>query len=214
MSRYYYKRIVLSFSSRDEVIRFLELMTRRVRASQIVARTKPNNQVELVLQGDPEEISVMIYDLRRLANAIRAMSRRVHELTSYDISVLLDLAKLEASIPIDAVLEALRLSGFRVEERSGRIVTNADLNEVLSVMERMSALYKKMMDLPLTPQVKRIVAICAVASGRDLEETIEMLLNANVIQRHAQTGLLTLAVSYGDAVKALGRMCVEDRLTS
>ncbi len=204
--RYYYKSIKLSFGSNEEVIRFLDLATRRVKVSQMYARTRSGNNVEIILLGDPFEVNLAVSELRKLAKTVREMYRRSRGLSTYDQRIILESARLEAAIPLDVVFKILELSGFKVElRRDGKIRTDAPLSEIVRVAEHVSSLYRDMMDMDITPQAKRIVAIYSTVMGRELDDAISDLLMFGILKTYEseERSLIVLSGSYDESLEKL-----------
>ncbi|NPA23282.1 MAG: DUF2067 domain-containing protein [Crenarchaeota archaeon] len=204
--RHYYKSIKLSFGSSEEVIKFLDLATRKVKVSQMYARTRSGNNVEIILLGDPFEVNLAVTELRKLAKTVREMYRRTRGVSTYDQRVILESARLEAAIPLDVVFKILEFQGHKVEIlRDGRVRTDASLREIVRLVEHVSSLYKEMMDMDITPQAKRIVAIYSTVMDRDLEDAISDLLMFDILRTYEseERSLIVLSRSYEESLEKL-----------
>jgi len=204
--RYYYKSIKLSFGSSEEVVKFLDLATRKVKVSQMYARTRSGNNVEVILLGDPIEVNLAISELRRIAKTVREMYRRTRGLATYDQRIILESARLEAAIPMDVVFKILELMGHKVElTRDGKVRTDASLGEIVKIVEHVSSLYKDMMEMDITPQAKRIIAIYSTIMDRDIEEAVNDLLMFGLLKTYEseERSLIVLSRSYEESLEKL-----------
>jgi len=204
--KYYYKAVTFTFGSNEEVVRFLDLASKKVKVFQMYARTRSGTNVEVVLVGDPCEVNLAVAELRKLAKTIRDMYRRERGLATYDQHMILESAKLEAAIPLDVVYRTLELLGHRVEQtKDGKIRTDASFEEVVKLTERVSKLYKDMMDMDITPQAKRIVAMYCIVFDRTIEEALAELEELGLLKRYVspERQLMVLAMTYEDAFKKL-----------
>lgn len=201
----YYKVISFSFNSQEEVIKFIELATKRIKVLQAYTRCKPNNVVEIILQGDPTEISVLIYELRRIAKAIKEMMRSGQPYNTYEIPILLEIANLKAAIPMDVVFKILELRGHKVQVKEDKLITSARFDEVLKTIEKVSELYAEMMDYDITPQAKRLIAIYSIVTGKSINDSIAELLNYGLVKKYSSTEreLIVLAYDYETCVNKL-----------
>ncbi len=204
--KYYYKSIKLTFGSNEEVVKFLELISRKIKVFQMYARTRGSNNVELILLGDPYEVNLAISEIRKIAKIVKEMYRKVRGLATYDQRIILDTAKLEAAIPLDVAYRVLEFLGYRVETtRDGKLRTDATLREIVNVVEQVSRLYKEMMDMDITPQAKRIIAIYSIVMDRDIDEAISDLLKFELLKifESEERKLIVLAYSYEKALEKL-----------
>ncbi len=204
--KYYYKSIKLTFGSSEEVVRFLDLVTRKIKVFQMYAKTRGSNNVELILLGDPYEVNLAISEIKKMAKTVREMYRKVRGLSTYDQRIILDAAKIEAAIPLDVAYKTLEFLGYRVEvTRDGKIRTDATLGDIVKTVEQISRLYKEMMDMDITPQAKRIIAIYSTVVDRDIEESISDLLNLGLLKifESEERKLIVLSYSYEESLKKL-----------
>ncbi|OYT25312.1 MAG: hypothetical protein B6V02_04095, partial [Thermoprotei archaeon ex4572_64] len=175
----------------------------RVRALQIITRYSVGNRVEIILQGDPTEINMIVMELKRLAKIVKETSRKGVGMNVYDVNFLLNTAKLEAAIPLEVVFTILELLGYRVDFRENKLKTDAPLEKVLEVMSMTSRVYREMMSMNVTPQAKRIIAMYVVVKGRDIEKSIDDLINLNLLNKHEELNLIVLTHDYEKSVKML-----------
>lgn len=205
MPKMYYKVITFSFLNKDEAVKFLELATKKVKTFQMYGRCKSNNQVEIILQGDPVEVNLAISELKKLAKTIKEMMRHDRGFAIYDISILLDMANLEAAIPLDVVFKIIELKGYKIEVLGGKIKTNASVDEIVRTMEYVSKLYREMMTMDITPQAKRLIAIHSIITGKSIEKSIEELTKYKLLNVHRdeERQLILLTQSYENSVRIL-----------
>jgi len=202
--RYYYKTLTFTFNSQEEIIHFLDVISRKIKVFQLYARTRGNRNVEIVLMGDPAEVTVAIAELKKIAKTIREMYRKDRGMATYDVRVILDYAKIEAAIPLDVAFKTLELLGYRVEQlKDGKIRTNAEFSKVVEVIEEISRLYKEMMEMDITPQAKRIIAMWCAVFDRTPEEAIAELEALGLLKRYItpERNLVVLAYNYEEAYK-------------
>lgn len=198
-----YKVLTFKFNSSSEALNFIKLVTGRVRALQIITRYSVGNRVEIILQGDPTEINMIVMELKRLAKIVKETSRKGVGMNVYDVNFLLNTAKLEAAIPLEVVFTILELLGYRVDFRENKLKTDAPLEKVLEVMSMTSRVYREMMSMNVTPQAKRIIAMYVVVKGRDIEKSIDDLINLNLLNKHEELNLIVLTHDYEKSVKML-----------
>ncbi len=202
--KYYYRVITVAFNSSEEALRFLDLVTRKIKTFQLYARTRAGRVVELTLVGDPAEIAVALSEIKKIAKTIKEMYRKERGLATYDVRIILDYAKIEAAIPLDVAFKVLELLGHKVELlRGGKIRTDAELSEILEVIEQVSRIYREMMDMDITPQAKRIIAMWCTVFDENPDEAVIELETLGILRRYVteDRNLVVLARSYDEAYR-------------
>ncbi len=202
--RYYYKVLTITFDNVEEAVRFLDLISRKIRVFQLYARTRAGKIVELTLVGDPAEVTVALAEIKKIAKTIKEMYKKERGLATYDIRIILDHAKIEAAIPLDVAFKVLELLGHRVEVlKSGKVRTDAEFSRVIEVVEQVSKIYRDMIDMDITPQAKRIIAMWCVVFDRSPEEAVEELETLGIVKRYItqERSLIVLSYNYEEAYK-------------
>jgi len=197
---------VFTFNNMDEALTFVGLVTRRIKSKELLIRYDVGNgvRVYVALQDEPHEIELYSMELRRIYSDIKMM-RDKHGVRVYDISLILNKAKLEAAIPIDIVIDALQLMGIDVELNGSkiRVKNGVKLEDLVNMAEEVSKLYSEMADMSISAQAKRIIAIYSLLTKKGIRDGIEDLLEHRILAKYGDTELLVLSMDYDHALLRL-----------
>ncbi|MEZ0319278.1 MAG: DUF2067 family protein [Pyrobaculum sp.] len=165
------------FHSREEVERFLTFLQRHLKTNYLVDTKLFHVYVQL--EGGDKELKDAVALVKRLAGLARGGKAR----RQIPLLVLFKDAELARPVPPEVVADALTLVGYPSLVRGGVLETDANYEEVLSVVERLSRLYEEAERLPLTPQAKRIVVAYAFCAKKPLDASVEDLAKAGLLNK-------------------------------
>ncbi len=193
----YRKDISLSFDDEKSMELFIGLLAGNVKADMTAVSRM--GHLYISLRGDPESVRRSVAKIKELYKMVRSSRRRVP--VKYPIDMLLSMADMGAPISLDTVVISLSVWGYRANMRGNYIVTDAPLELVVDTMSRISRVYEALRRIPMTPPVKRLASICAVAGGKQPEECMRVLEALGVARNVG--GYYTLARTYASAVEHL-----------
>ena len=165
------KVIVLTFRGNDEALKFVELVEKALKSKSAIMLVK-GCKVKIIapLTGQEE----IIHKIKVLYRYWRMSTTPQRGLYRHPIPLILSLADLSISIPLNGLVSLLNLYGHKAKLENSFLVTSARLEEVVSLAERYSKAYREVTFLPLSPTLKRLVAAVATTLQIDAEEALEI----------------------------------------
>jgi len=197
------KTVVLSFDDPEEAVEFVAFVQEKLRKANMDIVLK-HNKVKVVLLGTREEVELASNTLKREYRYWKLSSRRrPGGLYRHSLSIVLSKAELATSIPVNSIAEVLRLSGYRAELREGFVETDAELDRVVEVAEKLSRVYKELLSERLTPMARRLVAVLMSSYPMELEEILRACLEEGVLYADEKSSKISLVVEYGTALEKM-----------
>ncbi|MFB6470704.1 MAG: DUF2067 family protein [Vulcanisaeta sp. AZ3] len=200
------RELVFVFNDFDEALTFMEMLTKRIKSRLLFIKYDVGRgvKVRVAVQGEPYEVELYSSEIRRIYDDIKAMRGRFN-VKVYDMSILLNKARLKAAMPIDLIIDILRLMNINVELEGSKIKISGsvELNDVVSIIEDVSKLYGEMFDMDISAQAKRIVAIYSYIVRKTIKDSIDDLVKHGILRRYGTTELLVLSMKYEDALSKL-----------
>jgi len=195
--------LTFTFTSSAEALKFIEILSKRLGKGSFLGEVK-GNKVKVFIPFRE--------DYRRLVEEVKHLYAEVHagvsrRLKSFEITTVLSASNLRVAIPMQALLEALQLEGYRAELTGSRIVTNASFQHVVELAERVSEAYSEAVELRLPSPLRRIVAAAAACAGFSVEETLKLLVSHGLVA-HKEGGYLLL-LKPEEAIRKLREILVE-----
>ncbi len=198
--------MVFTFNDVNEALTFMEMITSRIKSKEVLIRydTGSGVRVWVSIQGEPHEVSLYSMEIRRIYDDIKLM-RGKSGVYVYDISIILNKARLNAAIPIDLVIDILHMRGINAEMEGSkiRIVGSAILEDLVGIVEDVSRVYGEMIDMEISAQAKRVIAIYSLLMGKSIKDSIKDLLGHGLLSRYGDTELLVLSMDYKHALLKL-----------
>lgn len=190
--------ITLRFSSPREAAEFLSFVSEMV--SKVIVE-QSGASVKLII---PESSKDAKGDYAKLLALVKQwkLSRQSPRkgVFKHSVTMLLTAARLKVGIPVSAVVELLQLKGFRAELEQSFIVTSADFERTVKAVEALSEKYAEALGLNAAPLVKRLAAVLAAAYDRPVDEVVEVLRNAGLVEENEEEKIV-LTANYAVALK-------------
>lgn len=196
---------IFTFPSMDEAMLFIDMVSKRVRSKSLMIKYQKisgNVRVRIAIEGDPAEVDILHDELRRIYKDVK-MAKVSASIRSFDISIILNKAKLKAAIPFDLIVDLLQLMGRRAELSGSKLKVDMDLDSLINIVEKISGIYKELIDTKVSSQAKRIIAIYSLIKGKDLKEAINDLLKYGLLTKYGETDFLVMSLDYGHALMRL-----------
>lgn len=172
-----YIGLSFKFHDRGEVEKFLALLERHLDVEYLVDVRLTH--VYIQLQGDEKKLG----EATALVKSLAGLARRGRERRRVPLLVLFRDVELARPIPPDVIADALTLRGYPSAVKGSALETTAEYEEVLKTAEALSKMYLEAEGLRITPHAKRITVAYAYATGKGLEEAVEELARAGVLNR-------------------------------
>lgn len=195
------KVITLRFLSTQEAIEFLEYIT-RIYSKEMIGGEIKGTTVRLFLKASFSSDEAFISRIKEAIGHWKS-SRRPNVTGEYrhNIRMILSQASLEVGIPVRAIIDVLKLKGFKARLEGGHIVTNADHNTLVSIISEFSSRYAEALRIIATPMLKRLVAVIATVQALNVEDALNNLYSRGVAS--LKDNRWTLTVNYDSALKIL-----------
>jgi len=202
------KYLLFSFQDSNEAIRFVEYIQSRLHGENLNAVIK-GSKVKIILIGGKQDLEMLVPLVKKeYRNWILSTRRRVDGFYRHSIARLLRSVTLEASIPINSIIDILKLKGFEAEIRGEYIETTADFDKILKITEIFSRNYKKVLEVSgYTPMARRVMAIAMTVCDEDVTLLTEKLIKLGVIFFDSNSGRKSLKMSYKEAIDKIAELC-------
>lgn len=208
------RELVFTFNNANEALTFMEIVTSRIKSKELLIKYDVSGgiRVHVSIQGEPHEVELYAVEIRRIYNDVRMMRGR-YGVRTYDISLILNKARLKAAMPIDIVIDAMHIMGINAEIEGSkiRIRDSLGLDDVVRMIEKMSELYRDMLDMDISAQAKRVIAIYSFVTGKPIKDCIIDLLNHELITKYGDSELLVLSMDYDHALLRLQELIESER---
>ncbi|WP_069807411.1 DUF2067 family protein [Vulcanisaeta thermophila] len=196
---------VFTFLSMDEAMLFIDMVSKRIKGKSLMIKYQKasgNIKVRVSIEGDAAELSLLYDELMRVYKDVK-MAKSRGAIRAFDVSIILNRARLSAAIPLDLVVDLLQLMGRRAELRGSKLVVDMDLEDLVSLVERVSEIYKELMNTNVSSQGKRIVAIYSILRGKGVKESIDDLVRHGLLTRYGNTDFLVMTLDYQHSLTRL-----------
>ena len=208
---------MFTFNNVDEALTFMEMVTSKIKSRELLIRYDAGGgvRVRVSIQGEPHEVELYSMEVRRVYNDIKLM-RGKFGVRTYDVSLILSKARLTAAIPIDLVVDLLQLRGVSAELDGSRIRVAGDvgLEDLVRLAEDVSRIYGELMDMDVSAQAKRVIALYALLMGRDVRGSIKELIDKGLLSKYGDSELLVLSMDYRHALSRLQDLVGSERNTN
>ncbi|MFP3169537.1 MAG: DUF2067 domain-containing protein [Thermoproteus sp.] len=173
-----YRSVSLKFASGEELQQFLELLPKYVDV-EYYAVTRGTN-VYIQLSGPPDEVRRAVASIKTAAGLVRA---ELKPIKSYPLEAVFREADVASPVPPDVLVEYLAVRGFKARLRGPELQTDASMEEVKRAASQLSAVYKSLEGVPVSPHAKRVAAVYIAAVRSRPEEALERLAAAGILNR-------------------------------
>jgi len=190
--------VVFSFSSPEEALRFIESVNQFVKTANIIVELKGGRDVRIRIYGGRDSTQQTLESLKRLASSIKKSPGKP---TTTPLNWLVRQLSHRTAFPINVLVDALRLMGYRAGLFKGSLVTNASETAVIGTAEKIAAVYRDLRNSNVSPQAKRIISLYVAATGVTTKEAIKKLADEKLV--NVVEGRVTAGMDYENAFKKL-----------
>ncbi|UXD22468.1 hypothetical protein IPA_05085 [Ignicoccus pacificus DSM 13166] len=171
------RRFVIKCSSSDVCVELLNKIMEEISARWMKTQVKGNTLIIEAI-GMPYELKSLRYEIE---NIKRGMEVERMKGGRYSVEDLVKGAK--TTVPLDALLLALTLKGFKAKREGEYIITNAPGDTIIDVMRGMSeVLENDEVRFKLPSSAKKIVMVLHTVYDIDPERIIEIMKNYSIIE--------------------------------
>ena len=195
------KVFAFRFSSPEEAAEFLDYVSRLIGNLAAEVRGSSVKIVVMAPSGEAESDFARIREVLRQWRMSRHFPRK--GLYRHSLQMILSAASLKVSIPIAALVDSLKLSGFKARLDKVYLVTDARFDKVVEVASNFSAKYLEALRLPATPILKRLLAVLATVLDTSIDESLKKLLELGLARLDEESGRFLLTVNYTSALERL-----------
>lgn len=160
-------------------MKFLEVITKMLGGRAILGEVK-GDKVKVFIPHS-EDYQEVVRKVKLLYMEMRSSSKI--GLRRYDSTTILSVASLEIAIPLQALVDALRLSGHKASLEGTAIVTNASFHEVVRLAEKLSHCYSEAVKVGLPAPIRRLIAAAAACANLSVQDILDALEQRGLIKR-------------------------------
>lgn len=188
----------LVFSSAEEAVEFLKMLEKSLPGKSFLGELKTNKVKIFVPESEDSER--LVHRIRELYNQMRSPHAQ-GLVRDYDIATLFSMSRLEIPISVSILVDALKIKGFKVEVVKDKLRTNAPPSDLTKTVESLSRIYRELVDLRMTAQSRRLVALYSYIENLAPSESIRRLSELGILTE--ESGRISLKVNYEAAIKTL-----------
>lgn len=171
--------LTFTFNNSAEALKFIEVLNRKIGRGAVLGEVKGN------------KVKVFIPFSENYRKTVREVKLLYFELHSsmdfrpkrFEISTVLSASNLKVAIPVQALIDILKLEGYEARLEGSYLVTNARFQHVTELAERISEHYEEAVKQGLAAPLRRIVAVVATYMDTQVSDAINLLLKAGFIDR-------------------------------
>ncbi|RLF17564.1 MAG: hypothetical protein DRJ66_00445 [Thermoprotei archaeon] len=195
------KRYVsIRYDTEEEMIELVERISDRLDYIDFKLDVRSKN-LRVTLYGPKDLVKEALADIGEIVRGVKGMLYPdIRGLYSYSVRDVMSLIR-GVAIPLNILVYALRLRGYRALIEDGCIRTDASLEEVASLAAGISDAYEEMKYLDMTPTCKRLVALYAALKDISIGEAIDDLESMKLIKKENERYML--AREFNQSLKLL-----------
>ncbi|MEM1516328.1 MAG: DUF2067 family protein [Thermofilum sp.] len=174
------KGVVLTFNfgSSAEALKFIEVLSKKVGRGAILGEIKGNKVKVFVPFSE---------NYRKTVREIKLIYFELHSGADYrpkrfEISTVLSASNLKVAIPVQALVDALRLEGYEARLEGNHLVTNAKFQHLAELAEKISERYEEAARQRLAAPLRRLVAVVATHMNTSISDAIDLLQKLGFIE--------------------------------
>jgi hypothetical protein len=189
--------------ARGELEKFLEKLSDAIKSYGGVVRIVDNNSLRVEIYGDGSMIRDSWIRIRNLLREYRSVEVG-KGLRSYSLKRI--HKEVGLAVPSDVIVEVLRAKGYEAEAREDDIVSNADLDTLISVALDVKNALEELKFVQATRTTKKLLAAVHAITGRPVDDIIEEGLEAGVLAEDESSGKVSVISPWRDVLKKLVRV--------
>lgn len=170
--------LTFNFSNSDEALKFVEVLYKKLGKRSIIGEVK-GSKVKVFIP--------FTEDYRKIVREVKLLYSEVHTKLSYkpyrfEVTTILSASNLRVAIPVQALIDALKLKGYEARLEGGYLVTNARFQYITELAEKISEFYEETIRRKITSPLRRLVTAIAAAAEISVDEVLDLLLRSEFIE--------------------------------
>ncbi len=172
------RRFVIKCINEEACLELLNKITEEVSAMWMKTEVK-KNQLLIEALGMPYELKELRYQIEEIKKRIEMKYRPYVEIKVSEFP-----KRAQVSVPIDALVETLKLMGYQVSLDNNVLRVDADFDEVVEVAKKLKSVYdtSDVVRFRLPHTAKKAVAVVSTALSVDPEEVVRVLLDLGYLR--------------------------------
>lgn len=182
----------------DECLKLYELLKDRIPSINYVSMQITDKGLLLEACGYESDIKDLWVEIKKLIGPLKEITRKA-PLRKYNINLITKM--LHKTFPPRLLVEILKKMHYTVEYSSDEdsIFTNASLEEVLKLAERIADLNHKASELATNTSTRYYIIASCILGEMPLENAVELSADLNLLKQ-SKSGKYTLAVDWRAAL--------------
>ncbi len=166
------RRFVIKCINEEACLELLNKITEEVSAMWMKTEVR-KNQLLIEALGMPYELKELRYQIEEIKKRIEMRYRPYVEIKASEFP-----KRAQVSVPLDALVEALKLMGYQVSLEGDVLRVDADFEEVVDVARKIKEVYdtSDIVRFRLPHTAKKAVAVLSVTLSMEPEEVVNTLL--------------------------------------
>ncbi len=172
------RRFVIKCINEEACLELLNKITEEVSALWMKTEVK-KNQLLIEAIGMPYELKELRYQIEEIKKRIEMKYRPYVEIKASEFP-----KRAQVSVPLDALVEALKLMGYQASLDGDTLKVDADFEEVVEVAKKIKEIYdtSDVVRFRLPHSAKKAVAVISTALSLDPEEVVNALVDMGFLR--------------------------------
>lgn len=196
------RKFVLNCQDQETCIELINTLLENLPSTTFISYRIRGNKVEITVQGLKHEVQGIWALIRHYySDIMKIKSQTTKQVKEYPIRYI--VSKTHRTFPPDVLVEVLRTLGYIAEVQDDNVVTNADLDIIVSIASRIADIIDRIRYEVVGKSTKKIVAYAAIVLNREPKEVIEELKNAGILVVDEETGKPKTRINIVQAIRGI-----------
>jgi len=171
------RHFVIKCLSKDICINLLNKINEEISVRWLKTQVKDTSLIIEVV-GMPYELRELKYEILSIKNSLEFYLKKHKEFKVEEL-----VSKARVTVPLDALIEVLKLLGYNAERSEDGIRTDAPSEKIIETMIKMHEVYESdVVRFRLPHSAKKVIMVVHALYNIPPEEIIEIMKNLNLIE--------------------------------
>lgn len=160
------------------------------------------DKIEITVQGLKHEVQGIWALIKHYySDIMKVKSQTAKQVKEYPITYI--VSKIRRTFPPDVLVEVLRTLGYTAEIRDDSVLTNADLDKIISIASKIADIIDRIKYEVVKKSTKKIIAYAAIVLDKEPEKVIEELKNAGILVEDDEAGKPMIRMDIAQAIRRI-----------
>jgi hypothetical protein len=190
-------------SASGDVEKFLERLSEAIKSYGGAIRLEDNESVRVEIYGDGSMIRDSWIRIRNLLKEYRSLEVG-RGLKGYSLKRI--YKEVGLAVPSDVLVEALRVKGYKAESDGENIISDADLDTIISLASEIKRAIEDLRFVQATRTAKKLIAAVSATTGRPVDDVIEKGIETGFLSEEETSGKISVISPWREVIRELVRV--------